>query len=125
MPQQRPERRRHRQARPEADGSVTAPEDTGLSNAMLRELASPPSPYEVRCHHCDTSFAPGTPKCIHCGMRLGRPIPIGEASITDPILASGEEEEEDERVRPGVGRNLIWVITAFAMLVGSALRACQ
>lgn len=123
MPQQRPRRRGQRQASSEAHGSESEPEETGLSNAMLKELSAPPSPYEVRCYNCETSFAPGTRKCIHCGMRLGRPSPIGEVSVADPIFGGGEGEEEE--ARPGGGRNLIWVITAFAMLVGSALRACQ
>ncbi len=91
---------------------------------MLKDLRSPPSPYEVRCYSCDTSFAPGTRRCIHCGMRLGRASPIADAAVGEGGLVTGGEEEEEE-LRPGGARNLIWIITALAMLVGSALRACQ
>lgn len=98
-------------------------DNSGLSNTMLKQLRSPPSPYEVRCYECDTSFAPGRKKCVHCGLRLSRPNPI--SGIQPDYTENSELAEEDVRVRSGTGRNLMWVITAVAMLFGSAMRACQ
>ena len=36
-----------------------------------------------------------------------------------------EVADQDDRFRVGPGRNLMWIITAIAMLIGSSMRACQ
>lgn len=83
-------------------------------SAELQERGA--NPYEVRCYSCDTSFAPGTKQCVHCGQRLGRrslpPLPTGA-------------EDADEMARVSTGRNLLWVLTAMVMLLGSLMRTCQ
>jgi hypothetical protein len=51
--------------------------------------------YEVRCYQCETSFAPETRRCIHCGAPLAR----------GP-------------------RTAIWVVVALVTAVASMLRTC-
>ncbi len=91
-----------------------------MPEAIAQKLAPPPNPYEVRCHHCDTSFAPGTKQCVHCGRRVGRAVPIVEVGPGPPI-----EGSDDEEFRPSAGRSAVWIVTAILMLIGSAMRACQ
>jgi hypothetical protein len=38
----------------------------------MRRHQTPTAAYEVWCDHCQTSFAAGTKRCIHCGERLAR-----------------------------------------------------
>ena len=108
---------------PETSDSIENWDVLGLSDAMRKQLHSPPSPYEVRCDNCETSFAPGRKKCVHCGLRLSRPSPI--ADIPVETVEGVEVADQDARVRVGPGRNLMWIITAIAMLIGSSMRACQ
>ncbi len=73
--------------------------------------------YEVRCFQCDTSFAKGTRRCIHCGGRLGG---------MPGLVLHGEEipGEIDGEIPPTPGRALVWVMTAILALVGTLLRLC-
>ena len=77
--------------------------------------------YEVRCYRCNTSFAPGTRVCIHCGNRIGRRPPI---EVLGPEFQTpGGDEELELRTTPG--RGVIWVVSALVALAGSMLRMCQ
>lgn len=84
--------------------------------------------YEVRCERCQTSFAPETKRCIHCGAPLGRGLgallrpgaaPSGRAAEPD---LEAEVEEEGLQVP---GRNLLWIVTAVLAIGVSLLRACM
>ena len=84
--------------------------------------------YEVRCERCQTSFAPETKRCIHCGGPLGRgigallrPGAAPNARTPDP----GAEAETDEDLLQVPGRNLLWIVTAVLALGVSLLRACM
>jgi hypothetical protein len=77
--------------------------------------------FEVRCHHCQTSFAPETRRCVHCGAPLapGRPV-ISTAGEFDPNRPT-EEEEEVPTKGP---RAVIWVVMALLTAIASVLRTC-
>ena len=69
--------------------------------------------YEVRCEQCQTSFAPETRRCLHCGARLSkRRRVVGVAEGFDP----DHPPEEEELLTRGPKR-AIWV-------VASMLRTC-
>ncbi len=76
--------------------------------------------YEARCHHCQTSFAPETRHCVHCGAPLGK----GRQSA-----AAGEDfdpdrpAEEGEPIAKGA-RTAIWVVMALLTAVASVFRSC-
>ncbi len=92
-----------------------------------------PGIVEVRCERCDTSFAPETRQCIHCGGPLGRgrlfrslgSEQSGAEQASGPVEslfeADAEQEVADLQNR---GRNLVWVFTALAFMLMSALRNC-
>lgn len=92
-----------------------------------------PGVVEVRCERCQTSFAPETRQCIHCGGPLGRGRMFrsrgneghaGETAsgpVESLFEADPEEEAADLQSR---GRNLVWVFTALAFMLMSALRSC-
>ncbi len=76
--------------------------------------------YEVRCHQCDCSFAPGTKRCLHCGERIGRPVRV-------PGLELGESDADDdvEMGSPTFLRGALWAVTAVVAMIMTAIRACQ
>ena len=75
--------------------------------------------FEVRCLHCDTSFARGTRSCIHCGQRLG-PAPSAH-----PLFEGlGEEVETEGEQGLPPGRAVVWITTAVVALVATLLRLC-
>ena len=81
------------------------------------------SNYEIRCYHCNTSFAPGTRSCVHCGRRLGRTPPLEVAF--GPEFAQAPGGAEDGELRSSPARGVIWVVSALVALAGSMLRMCQ
>ena len=84
---------------------------------------SSPSPesdferFQVRCENCQTSFAPETRRCIHCGALLG----AGMMAALRSVAGEGEAAGESEPPR----RAWWWVVTAVLALVGSLMRQCQ
>jgi len=81
--------------------------------------------YEVRCHQCETSFAPGTRRCIHCGAPLERgrrAVSTGERFDPDQV-AEGQPQEEGELLSRGP-RTAVWVVVALVTAVASMLRTC-
>ncbi len=85
------------------------------------EGTTPAHVYEVRCQSCNTSFPPGTRRCIHCGERIGRQRPV-EAGL--PIPFEGGEPEE-ELSGGSAARTGLWVATALIAMAGSFFRMCQ
>ena len=112
-----------------------------------------PTPYEVRCGACQTSFPIGTRQCIHCGRRirgaraprtrLGRPEVDPQVVVRDPGLsgapmersagaemdpeAYGDERRGEEEAQD-VGspfRISLWTLSVGLALLGSMLRQCQ
>jgi len=89
---------------------------------------------EVRCERCQTSFAPEWKQCIHCGGPLGRGRmfrSMGQKEIahepeppSSEALFEAHEEEEEGVDLQGRGRNLVWIFTALAFMLMSALRNC-
>jgi len=90
---------------------------------------------EVRCERCETSFAPEWKVCVHCGG------PLGRSGIFGALRGGGQEMTVDEdgtvqqhtyEVDPdveeaeaqGTSRNMVWLFTAGAMMLLSALRNC-
>ena len=94
--------------------------------------------FEVRCDHCNTSFAPGTKHCVHCGRRItgGLIAALGAASGTasDDSMAneaSGpfrpgplHDDDEEEAQTLGGGRSPVWILTALFLVVSAVLRGC-
>ena len=85
------------------------------------EPAASASAYEVRCLHCNTSFAPGTRRCIHCGERIGR---LPDLRLGLPFPPDGAEP--DEGMPTGsAARTGLWAVTAVIAMAGSFFRMCQ
>lgn len=87
---------------------------------------------EVRCERCKTSFAPEWKQCVHCGGPLGQSGLLAMLQRSEPASADqgftpgpfqGDDQGEEIELQ-GRGRNLIWVFTAVAAMLMSALRAC-
>jgi len=85
------------------------------------ERQSDADAYEVRCHRCDCSFAPGTKRCLHCGERIGRPARIAGLEV----LSGAEPEEETEVGSARFLRGSMWALTAIVAMIMTAVRACQ
>ncbi len=76
--------------------------------------------YEVRCERCQTSFAPETRRCVHCGAPLSkrrRVVAVAEGFDPD------HPPEEEELLTRGPKR-AIWVVAALLTAVASMLRTC-
>jgi hypothetical protein len=96
------------------------------SAASLRHPApglQPTTPYEVRCYRCQCSFAPGTKRCVHCGERIGGPPATFGAMLEGATPPAGAEDEERPEV-PSPGRGLLWLVSAGAAVLLSALQTC-
>jgi hypothetical protein len=78
-----------------------------------------PQPYEVRCHRCRCSFAPGTKQCLHCGGPLGQPPFVLAAG------PPGAADEEAAPTTPSFARGVLWLISAGVAVALSALQTCS
>jgi hypothetical protein len=76
--------------------------------------------YEVRCHPCQCSFAPGTKQCLHCGGPLGTRLELPFAR--GPGGASAEEAEVQV---PSFARVVLWLLSAAVAIGLSALQTCN
>jgi len=74
--------------------------------------------FEVRCYHCDTSFAVGTKSCIHCGQRLGRP-PV------EVVYGGARSQAPEEEVKNSPLRSVMWVLMAIIAVAMSVARSCE
>lgn len=88
--------------------------------------------YEVRCPRCQTSFAPETRRCVHCGgpVQAGQPVASMGGGRPPVEPASGPLPEEpddatDELSLGGRGRGALWLLTAILAVAGSLVRTCQ
>jgi hypothetical protein len=86
------------------------------------ELPAPTQPYEVRCHRCNCSFAPGTRRCVHCGDKLGSAL---EVPYARSAAARGPSEEEGEPQAPSLARALLWLLSIGVAIGLSALQTCS
>ena len=82
--------------------------------------------YEVRCEHCQASFAPGTRQCVHCGRRLGRwrshaGVPTSPA---DAQLGLETEVEEVVVERRGALGSIFTTVTVGLAILVSLYRSC-
>ncbi len=75
--------------------------------------------YEVRCHRCNTSFALGTRRCVHCGGRLGR-----QARMEIPARPDALGEEEQLSGPSRAIRAMVWAISLTIALAGTLFRMC-
>jgi hypothetical protein len=81
--------------------------------------------FEVRCERCQSSFAPGTKQCIHCGGALGRrllafdPLSGGRAGGPTPMDAQPGVPDAP----PQLGRIVQVAMIALA-IVAAIVRAC-
>ena len=82
--------------------------------------------YEVRCEHCQASFAPGTRQCVHCGRRLGRWRPQAgvPANSVDMHLELETEPEEVELKRRGALGSIFTTVTVGLAILASLYRSC-
>ncbi len=98
----------------------------GILPPMRTEVRLDPTgqsqPYEVRCHRCHCSFAPGTRQCLHCGGPLSLP---GQAPFVLGAGAPGGSADEAETAPPSFARALLWLVSAGLAIALSALRACS
>jgi hypothetical protein len=81
----------------------------------------PAAPYEVRCYRCQCSFAPETKRCVHCGERLGGSL-VSFGRVDGAAPAGAEDEARPEV--PSFARGLLWMLSAAAAVVLSALQTC-
>jgi hypothetical protein len=88
--------------------------------------------YEVRCPRCQTSFAPETRRCVHCGgpVHSGRVVASMPHGRPPSEPASGEmpddpDEAQEEFALGGRGRGVLWVLMALLAAAGSVVRNCQ
>lgn len=75
-----------------------------------------PDPYSVRCENCETTFAPGTRNCVHCG------APIGQGLMAALRSAAGDADPGEAEEPRGRG----WGVTVFVILAVAfqLLRQC-
>jgi hypothetical protein len=92
---------------------------------MRRDTAfalQPTTPYEVRCYRCQCSFAPGTKRCVHCGERIGgAPVAIGLVDGASPPAGAADDARPEV---PSFARGLLWLVSAAAAVLLSALQTC-
>lgn len=81
--------------------------------------------YEVRCHQCQTSFAPETRRCVHCGAPLarGRRV-VATGGGFGPFEGAEDDPAEDGEVLARGPKALVWVVIALVTAVASLLRTC-
>ena len=88
---------------------------------METHVRGPQTPFEVYCYGCQSSFAVGTRRCVHCGGRLGSERMLPPAG-TRPSIQDREIVEEELPTR---GRfsplTALWLVLA---LGAAAYRAC-
>jgi hypothetical protein len=84
-----------------------------------------PSPYEVRCPRCNTSFAPETRRCVHCGGPVGRSLALRGAASRGGGAQEAAQDEEEVQLRFAPARSALWVATLLVAAVASLLRTCQ
>ena len=104
----------------------------------MKSVTAKTKPFEIYCHQCQSSFAAGTRRCIHCGGRLSprANVPFalpetrllsGEAenvpsSLPFPVMA---DETEDEEIHPRRSAfsplSAIWLVL---LLGGAILQTC-
>lgn len=75
--------------------------------------------FEVRCYHCDTSFAVGTKRCIHCGGRLG------SAPVEVAYGGARSQAADEEVVKNSPLRSVMWVLMAIIAVAMSVARSCE
>jgi ribosomal protein L37E len=81
--------------------------------------------YEVRCEQCQTSFAPETRRCVHCGAPLARGRRVVSTSQNlDPVHLSEDAPEEEGELLARGPKTAIWVVIALVTAIASMLRTC-
>jgi len=103
-------------------------------------------PFQVYCPGCETSFAAGTPRCIHCGGRVTRASAtrpaqtlapeahpfedellgdkiLGDAGQGDEVLTQPEPVDEQPAKRRGFFSPMI-LLWIFLGIMGAISRAC-
>ena len=77
--------------------------------------------YSVRCESCQSSFAPETKRCVHCGAPLGTglmaALRAGAGTGAGPGTEIGEEELQ-------TSRSWLWVVMAVLATGFSLMRQC-
>ena len=78
--------------------------------------------FEVRCERCNTSFAPGTKQCIHCGSPLGRRLLSLEPRRAGrpPASAPAELGSPQPDAPPDLGRIFRFVLIGLAIAAALA-----
>jgi len=93
------------------------------SAAAFHSTLQHTTPYEVRCYRCQCSFAPGTKRCVHCGERIGG-SPLGFGATLEGATSPAGSGDEERSEAPSVARGLLWLISAGAAVLLSALQTC-
>ena len=80
--------------------------------------------FSVRCAQCETTFALGTKRCVHCGGPLGKGLVAALQAAGDhqplPGAIDAEEEEEVSTRRSSKA----WIVWAFLAIAISIMRQC-
>jgi hypothetical protein len=80
--------------------------------------------FEVRCERCQTSFAPETKQCIHCGGPVGRrPIAFGARPRTAAAPADAGGDSAPADAQPSLG-NVIRIAAIALVVLAAIVRAC-
>lgn len=84
-----------------------------------------PERFQVHCAHCNTSFAVGTPSCIHCGGRLGRGLwsDLGQVEDAAKIEEAPYPGEGEQAAGGPEGRSWLWIISVLVMLLITMARS--
>jgi ribosomal protein L37E len=99
---------------------VTSPARPSSLGRYARGVQEGPT-YEVRCPRCDTSFAPETRRCLHCGGPVGKGRIF--ASLTGEEQAGRAEDAPEADLARGL-RNPLWVLTVILAVAISVARTC-
>ena len=89
----------------------------------MQQTTGPQTPFEVYCYDCQTSFAAGTKRCVHCGGRIGRAqTRLMPGSMPDVGHPDDEAEEEaGESLPKRLASMAVWVLI---VLGASLMRLC-
>ncbi len=75
--------------------------------------------YEIYCYQCNVTAPVGTPRCIHCGMRLSRTQNPQRAALATLIGAEiTEADEEREELPASIGSVAPKIAMWILLLIG-------
>jgi hypothetical protein len=89
----------------------------------MQRVEGPQTPFEVYCYECQSTFAVGTRRCVHCGRPLARQGSRPRLEAKPEALETAVEEElgAEPSIARRIGGTSLWVLVALA---AAASRLC-